>query len=74
MTGVLLSINNENPLLRPSIDRIDSSLGYTLGNVQFVCYGLNLMKLDFSFKDAMDALTAMTQMSYIRDMIVEDTC
>jgi len=30
-----------------SLDRIDSSLGYTKGNVQFVCFSLNLAKNNF---------------------------
>lgn len=31
-----------------SIDRIDSSKGYVLGNVQLVCTGVNYMKKDMS--------------------------
>ena len=31
-----------------SIDRIDSSKGYTKNNIQLVCYSINLMKRDFS--------------------------
>ena len=38
--------NDRNPFM-PSIDRIDSRLGYTADNVQVVCLGLNLMKTNF---------------------------
>jgi endogenous inhibitor of DNA gyrase (YacG/DUF329 family) len=31
-----------------SLDRIDSNKGYTKDNVQWVCLGINYMKLDFS--------------------------
>ena len=35
-----------------SLDRIDPSIGYTKGNVEFVCYCVNVMKNDFT-KDQM---------------------
>ncbi len=34
-----------------SIDRIDSNIGYTLDNVQLVCFAVNLMKRDHSSDD-----------------------
>jgi len=34
-----------------SLDRIDSSVGYMKGNVQFVAYSLNLAKQDFSAEE-----------------------
>lgn len=34
-----------------SIDRIDSSVGYVRGNVQFVCDVANRMKQDLSHKE-----------------------
>jgi hypothetical protein len=37
-------IHDKNSPYRPSIDRIDSSLGYTIGNFQFVCSIVNVMK------------------------------
>lgn len=36
-----------------SIDRIDSSVGYVRGNVQFVCDVVNRMKQDLSQTDLM---------------------
>ena len=35
-----------------SLDRIDPSIGYIKGNVEFVCYCVNVMKNDFT-KDQM---------------------
>ena len=34
-----------------SIERIDSSEGYTKGNTILVCQAINRMKSDFSFED-----------------------
>jgi len=36
------------PFNGASLDRIDSSLGYIEGNVQFVCMGINYMKNEWS--------------------------
>lgn len=33
---------------RASLDRIDSSKGYLKGNVEFICYGINLAKNNFT--------------------------
>lgn len=35
-------------LKRASLDRIDSSKGYIKGNVEFVCYAINLAKNSFT--------------------------
>ena len=35
-----------------SLDRIDPNIGYFKGNVEFVCYCVNVMKNDFT-KDKM---------------------
>jgi hypothetical protein len=37
---------------KASLDRIDPSIGYVQGNVEFVCYCINVMKNDFT-KDQM---------------------
>ena len=39
-----------------SLDRIDSSKGYLKDNVQWVCVGINYMKLDFSQSELYDIL------------------
>jgi len=38
--------------IKASLDRIDPSIGYVQGNVEFVCYCVNVMKNDFT-KDQM---------------------
>jgi hypothetical protein len=42
------------PFFGASLDRIDSNLGYTQGNVQFICVGLNYMKNDYLEQDFLD--------------------
>lgn len=42
-----------------SIDRIDSSKGYVSGNVHLVTSQINLMKLDYSVEEFVDACTAV---------------
>jgi hypothetical protein len=37
--------------IKASLDRIDPNIGYTKGNVEFVCYCVNVMKNDFSKKE-----------------------
>lgn len=41
-------------LFTASLDRIDSNTGYIKGNVQFVCYGLNLAKNNFPDNEIRD--------------------
>lgn len=43
--------------LAPSLDRIDSSKGYTLDNVQVVCWWYNAMKQDWSEEVIKNLLT-----------------
>ena len=44
LTGIKMSARKPKSPFRPSIDRIDSSKGYELGNVQFICSIVNVMK------------------------------
>jgi len=37
-----------------SLDRIHSEIGYIKGNVEFVCYCINVMKNDFSKQETLD--------------------
>lgn len=48
-------INNFNI----SIDRIDSSKGYTKDNIHLVCASINVMKLDHSTKEFVDLCKAV---------------
>lgn len=40
----------------PSVDRIDSTLGYVSGNIQFVSCALNLAKSTMSNDDALELI------------------
>ncbi len=60
VTGVALDWRNVNPLLRPSLDRIDSDVGYQLNNVRWVCRGYNMLKLNHSDFLTLQALTTMS--------------
>ena len=42
-----------------SLDRIDNSKGYVVGNVQFVCLGINYMRNRFSIGDAVEFLNEL---------------
>jgi CRISPR/Cas system-associated protein Cas10 (large subunit of type III CRISPR-Cas system) len=39
---------------KASLDRIDPSIGYIKGNVEFVCYCINVMKNDFTKEQMID--------------------
>ena len=39
---------------KASLDRIDPNIGYIQGNVEFVCYCVNVMKNDFTKKEMID--------------------
>ncbi len=65
-TGVAMTIERdpENPLIMASLDRIRSDMGYVVGNVQFVCYGMNLAKNNVSdrqFRRFMESFGATPQ-------------
>lgn len=49
LTGVVF--DNDNP---PSLDRIDSNLGYILGNIQLILIQVNRMKSNFTQKEFID--------------------
>lgn len=62
-TGVVMTVERdpENPLIMASLDRIRSDVGYVIGNVQFVCYGINLAKnnaTDTQFRRFMESFGA----------------
>lgn len=47
-----------------SLDMIDSSRGYTEDNVQWVCLGINYMKLNYSDED-LHLLLGMIKEKYV---------
>lgn len=52
ISGISIHLKKgKNNLDTASLDRIDSSIGYLKGNVQFVAYGINLAKSSFSNED-----------------------
>lgn len=48
-------------LKKASLDRIDSSKGYLKGNVEFVCYAINMAKNSFTRKDMKEFLLEMVE-------------
>lgn len=55
-TGIVIS----NPY-KASLDRIDSSKGYTMGNVQLVCGKINLMKHQGTLEDLLFWCSAVVE-------------
>ena len=49
--GFRMDCESENYDLRPSIDRIDSNLGYEKGNVIWISYLANRMKSDLTLEE-----------------------
>lgn len=45
--------NHNNPIYTASLDRIDSSKGYEIGNVQFISTAINYMKNTMSHEDTL---------------------
>lgn len=58
-TGIQLCLaeykaNHNNPIYTASLDRIDSSKGYIIGNVQFISTAINYMKNTMSHKETIN--------------------
>lgn len=47
------AINHNNPIYTASLDRIDSSKGYEIGNIQFISTAINYMKNTMSHEDTL---------------------
>jgi hypothetical protein len=60
-TGELLNFGRSKVNGTASLDRIDSSLGYVEGNVQFVHKDVNIMKWDLSEKRFLDICEKITK-------------
>jgi hypothetical protein len=62
LSGIKLT-HTYNSLRSISIDRIDSSVGYTRDNVQLICRALNLAKQKFSNADMIDFVNELRNVS-----------
>jgi hypothetical protein len=51
ISGTEMTYNHGSNSTNISIDRIDSNLGYIKGNVQLVCYVVNIMKNNFQINE-----------------------
>ena len=49
--GKAFDYSNRNPSLIPSLDRFDSSRGYTVDNVYVICFRCNSLKKDASLEE-----------------------
>lgn len=54
ISGVEIALVADRTERTASLDRIDSSIGYSIGNVQWVHWMVNIMKSDFSQSDFLD--------------------
>lgn len=62
ITGVPIKFTEDTKIYEtPSLDRIDSSKGYTKDNVQWVMLGVNYMKLNHSGDDLNKALSLIVE-------------
>lgn len=59
LTGEEILFSNENDKIRPSLDRIDSSLGYINGNVQWVSRKANIFKGEMTKDELLDFCKAI---------------
>lgn len=65
-TGLKLQLatytkNHNNPIYTASLDRIDSSKGYEIGNVQFISTAINYMKHTMSHEDTINLCKIIAQ-------------
>jgi hypothetical protein len=61
LSGMPLIISNDNTINNASIDRIDSSIGYHVGNVQWVHKDINNMKQSYSQEYFIELCKKVTQ-------------
>jgi len=55
-TGTLLDPLAKDPMKKPSLDRIDSDLGYSSNNIQLVSLCINLFKSQMTHKETVEFL------------------
>ncbi len=68
LTNIPIHIKKYNTRSIPntaSLDRIDNSIGYIKGNVQFVAYSINLAKNSFSDKEISEFINEIKKGGYI---------
>lgn len=56
LSNIPLDLNSTSYVYMPSVDRIDSSIGYVESNIQFVSCSLNLAKSSMSNDDALELI------------------
>lgn len=56
------NVDTIRSLKKASLDRIDSSEGYVKGNIEFVCYAINMAKNSFTRDEMKEFLTEMVEM------------
>lgn len=61
LSNIQLDLNSTSYITMPSVDRIDSNLGYVSGNIQFVSCALNLAKSTMSNDDALELIRLIRQ-------------
>lgn len=55
---------SSNPFVIASLDRIDNNVRYTIGNVHWVSYAINLARNDIELNDFVEYLTVITDKSH----------
>lgn len=65
ISGIPFVFEKNNPLA-PSVDRIDSRLGYTLENVRVVCQAINLGALHWGVEHVLPIWTAAAKLYELR--------
>ena len=61
-----LPFDTAKKIFNPSIDRIDSAIGYVEDNCRLVCWGYNSMKLDNTDADALKLAIAIVRAELAR--------
>ena len=51
LSNIKMEIQNHNKKITPSVDRINPKCGYTLDNIQLVCWIVTVMKSDNQEED-----------------------
>lgn len=75
ISGIKMTYNYGEKNTNISIDRIDSNKGYVKGNINLVCYIVNIMKNQFSLMDLIDFCEKIVyynkNKNYVQDCCLE---